>query len=186
MMTMTQSLITSEGVSAKKIGHLIEAGGALQERFGAVVIDLLAKLTNTYLVVVDYGKTLAEMARAGEYNYANENITADNFPVKGSGQVPLEIVLVHYAKDMESEDVLADLDKMGLRAARIEELLAFGATHKDVQRQFPIIALGSVWTRPLGNRDVPYLGHWFDERGLDLDIFGNRWNDHCRFAAVRK
>lgn len=204
----TQLLITSEApaVSGSKIGHLndlftvvlrrllkddtqaqalIEAGGTLQDRIGAVVSELLGKLTNTYHVTVDYAKSLPDMIKAGNYGYANEDITPKKFPIQGEGKVDLEIVLVHFGKDIESDDVLAELDKLGLRAAVLPELLAFGETHPEVQREFPIIALGS-FANESGNRRVPYLDDWLGRRKLDLCWFVSRWHDRCRFAAVRK
>ena len=44
---------------------------------------------------------------------------------------------------------------------------------------------GSVWQNPNGNRNVPYLNRNGSERNLHLNWVDNRWNDNCRFAAVR-
>lgn len=43
----------------------------------------------------------------------------------------------------------------------------------------------SIWTNRDGNRNVPYLDNWNGKRKLNLNWFENRWNDNCRFAAVR-
>lgn len=203
---MTQSLITS-AVSESKIGHIkdlltpvlrrllkddsqaqaiIEAGDTLHEQFSAVVSGLLAKLTKTFMVTVDYARGLPEMIKAGKYDYANDDITAEHFPIVGEGKQGLEILLVHFGKDMESNDVLSELGKLGLRPATLPELLAFGETHPEIQREFPIIALGSVWQNRDGSRHVPYLGGWCGGRELFLIWFGDRWSGDCRFAAVRK
>ncbi len=209
---MTQSLITSEApaaVSGSKLGHLndlftvvlrrllkddtqaqalIEAGGTLQDRISAVVSELLGKLTNTYMVTVDYAKSLPDMIKAGNYGYANEDITPKRFPIKGDGKVGVEIVLVHFGKDMQSDDVLAELDKLGLRAAVLPELLAFGETHPEVQREFPIIALGSI-ANVGGERFVPYLGYWNGRRKLALALvreqLGRRLSFRCRAQVAR-
>jgi hypothetical protein len=82
------------------------------------------------------------------------------------------------------------LDKLGFRSSILPELLVFGETHPEVQREFSIIALGSI-ALVLGDRDVPYLDVWHDERrrsgrGLGLSWFEDRWNVSYRFAAVRK
>ena len=52
----------------------------LQDRFETVLKDMLAKLTNTFMVTVDYSRDLASMIKAGNYDYANDDITAEHFP----------------------------------------------------------------------------------------------------------
>lgn len=204
---MTQTAITSEAPTATEgqVGHIkdllnptlrrlngkqaqaiIEAGNMLQQRFEALVLELVGKLANIFMVTVDYSRNLPEMTKAGRYDFASEYITAENFPVIGEGKAELEIVLVHFDREMESDDVLAEFEKLGLRAITLPELLAFGETHPEVQREFPIVALGSVWADPNGDRRVPYLGRWYGLRRLRLYWFESGWRDGCRFGAVRK
>ncbi|KKR48343.1 MAG: hypothetical protein UT86_C0007G0022, partial [Candidatus Magasanikbacteria bacterium GW2011_GWC2_40_17] len=85
-----------------------------------------------------------------------------------------------------TDEVLAEMDRHGLRPALYEELLAFGAKYPDEQRQFPIIALGSVWRGFGGRLRVAYLSRGGSERSLSLYWFGGDWNGFCRFLAVRK
>lgn len=87
---------------------------------------------------------------------------------------------------MSTDQALAELDKMNLKPAGIQECLAFGEKYPDVQRQFPIIFLGSVWQGPRGDRSCPYLGRDGSERDLYLSWFDDGWIDICRFAGVRK
>lgn len=145
---------------------------------------------NCYKVLVDYGQTLQQMIANGKYDYANSDITASNFPPpaggQGSGQQNVVVELVHFGRDMESEAVLKEFEARGLRAATLPELLAFGATYPEKQREFPIIALGSVWQDRYGNRSVPCLLRWGASRELDLLWDDDWWFGHCRFAAVRK
>lgn len=203
---MTQSLITST-VSESKIGHikdlltpvlrrllkdddqaqtLIEAGNTLQDRFTVVVTALVAKLANTFMVTVDYTRSLPDMITAGKYDSVSYDITTDHFPIAGTRKQDLEVVLIHFGKDMQSDDVLSELDKQGLRAATLPELLAFGETHPEVQREFTIITLGSIWQRRSGRRSIPFLGFCHGGRELDLYWFEFWWHRRCRFAAVRK
>ena len=49
-----------------------------------------------------------------------------------------------------------------------------------------ILYIGSVWRNWNGDRNVPYLNRNGDRRNLNLNYFSNRWNEDCRFAAVRK
>ena len=53
-------------------------------------------------------------------------------------------------------------------------------------RKFPVVALGSVWQDPSGDRVVPGLWGASDGRDLYLTFFDRRWYDSYRFAAVRK
>lgn len=208
---MTQSLNTSEdsiGVSEKKLGRLkdlltpvlrrhlksekqaqalIEAS-AFVEQFDLLVKVLLGKLSNTFAITVDYSRSLSEMISVGGYNYANKNITEEHFRIICRYyKVDCEVELVHLNEEMTSDEVLEELDKLGLRPAFLEELLAFGETYPEIQRDFPIVSLGSsVRTAHRGNRLVPYIDGWHDRRSLDLYWFDFNWDAKCRFAAVRK
>lgn len=139
-----------------------------------------------YTVTVDYGVSLADMIAAGKYDWTNSDITAKHFPVKGEGKAEVEIQLVHFDRVMESDDVIRELDRQGLRPAAIEELLAFGAKYPDMQREFPIVALKTVWQHANGNRLVNCLRRYGSERRLSLYWFGFRWHEFYRFAAVRR
>jgi hypothetical protein len=139
-----------------------------------------------FKVVVDYSMSLAEMISAGRYNWTNSDINAESFPVSGEGKKEVELELVHLNRDAGTEEVLEELDRQGLRPAKIEELLALGAKHPELQKQFPIIAFGSVWRRPSGYRLVPFLDWGGLERLLRLYFYDRRWGGVCRFAAVRK
>lgn len=139
-----------------------------------------------YLVILDYAHTLTDMIHAGHYDRMNDDITAEHFPITGDGVVEAKMELVHFNRPMNSEDVLKEFAETGLEPAKIEHLLAFGAKHPELQRQFPIIALGSVWPCRDGRRDVPGLWGFTVERDLRLDCFGLRWDDDYRFLAFRK
>lgn len=158
----------------------------IEERLGGGAIPVPVP-ANSYPVVVDYGLSLADMIAAGRYDWTNSNITAVHFPFTGEGKVEMAIELVHFGRVIEDGDEgLRELDKMGLRAATLPELLAFGIRYPDVQQQFPIVALGSVWQHRYGDRHVPALWEHARERHLARPRFEHRWHGHARFAAVRK
>lgn len=143
----------------------------------------------TYPITMNYAQSLADMIAAGKYNNVNENITAKNFPITGVGTVNLEIVLFQPNfqpnRDIESDDVVKEMDQMGLRPATLPELCAYGATYPEPQREFLIVGLDSSWVRPSGDRVVPYLAGWLDERYMDLVGRDAKWHADHRFAAVR-
>jgi len=144
-----------------------------------------------YLITVQYrgGKTISSLLRAGEYDWTNENLNDQNFsqtPMEREETEELEIELVHFDREMETDDILSGLEKRGLRPATPTELLTLGATHKDLQREFPIVALGQSWQDPDGDRGVVYLCRSGSDRDACLVWFEGGWDRDCRFAGVRK
>ena len=136
-------------------------------------------------IVMDYTMNFADMIKAGEYNWTNDNITEKRFKVVGEGKKSVVVELIHFNRVMDSDKVEKKFEKAGLRAGTIEELLAFGATFSETQRRFPIVALGSV-AEIGGYRHVACLRMVDDERYLDLCWWGDVWRGVCRFLAVRK
>lgn len=140
----------------------------------------------TFSLTIDYSQPLSAMIAAGHYDWVNSDITGEHFPITGNGQVEREVVLFHFGRTISSDGATQELDQAGFRAATIEELLALGANQPDLQKKFPIVALGAVWQSPHGNRHVPCLDWDGRERDLDLHWLDDDWDSDCRFAAVRK
>lgn len=186
----------------KKIYTAVKAKGGSENALdildrveGAQLVDVIADIlikaerkTRTRLTVkMDYTKSLEELIAAGNYDSRSFDITASNFPPTGNGRIETELVLVHFNRDVESGDVIREMEQMGLEPAKIEHLLTLGAKHPNLQRKFPIIAPGSLWTSPVGRRRyVPCLDYWKGQRCLATMWFSIVWHRHCRFAAVRK
>ncbi|MEK7630468.1 MAG: hypothetical protein AAB417_00335 [Patescibacteria group bacterium] len=95
--------------------------------------------------------TLKQMIAVGKYDWSNPDITPERFPINGGGIVESVAEAIHFNHNISSDDAEAKLDRTGLRPGRIEELLTFGATFPDMQRKFPIVALGSS-CEFIGNR----------------------------------
>lgn len=139
-----------------------------------------------FKVEVDYGKTLEAMIAAGRYDWVDSGITPERFPIQGEGKAERELVLVHLDKEVSTDEAQAELDRRGLRPAKIEELLALGAAQPELQREFPIVALGSDFVNSDGFRGFVYLGWGGGGRDLYLHWDDDDWNKHCRFLAARK
>jgi hypothetical protein len=139
-------------------------------------------------VTINYGMSpfFEKMIRAGHYDEVSSDINEKNFPVKGSGKVTEDLILVHLNKQVSKHEVLYEMKQQGLRPAFIEHLLAFGAAYPEKQREFPIIALGSVLVGRYGSKDSPCLDLRFGKRELSLGQIGSDWFERCRFLAVRK
>ena len=116
-----------------------------------------------FKVIVDYDQTLKQMICAGQYDWIDNDIVSNHFPVTGTGQKETEITLFHFNRVISSDNAIVEMAKAGYRPALVEELLTLGAAYKELQKKFPIVALGSVWQAPGGSRGVPSL-HW-DGRG---------------------
>ena len=145
--------------------------------------------TDDIKLIVDYTKTVEQAVADCEFNFANSDINAKNFPISlemiGT-KVEISSKLYHFNRGMGSEDVIKEMDKENCRPAVLMEALALAAAHPELQKQFPIIALGSVWCDSSGSRQVPYLGVGAYDRKLYLDDFGLDWAARCRFLGVRK
>ncbi len=139
-----------------------------------------------YPITVNYNQPLAIRIAAGHYDYADGDITPENFLVNVFGQVGMDTILTHYSEGMSSEAVLADLDRRGLRPATIAELLAFGATYPDKQRKIAIVALGSISSDTDYRQKVAMLCGGDSVRNLFLLLFDTRWDANTGFLATGK
>lgn len=154
---------------------------------------------NIYRLSVNYNRNIEEGVRAGKYDWANHDITSEHFSTERKGIVEVFVELIHFNRNISTDKALAELDKMGYRPAELQELLALGEKYPDLQREFPIIALGSDWQNPFGGRQCACLVYHGSGRDLHLDRLvrdwervysqgwiDKRWDVDCRFAAVRK
>lgn len=143
--------------------------------------------------VTSYGRltvnrdlSIEDMVKTGEYTSSNSNLTSAHFPVEGTGMVDVEAVLLHFGRYVTSEDVIAKMQELGLSVGRPEHSLAFGAKHRDVHREFPIVALEPSWLDPDGGRQVAELWGNAWDRYADLVDFGDEWSGGRRFLAYRE
>lgn len=141
---------------------------------------------NSYPLFVNYGMSVEELVKIGRYELTDQCITSKDFPTKRTGTAEILMEIIHFNRYISTDEVLHELDKMGYRPAELHELLAFGENYPDIQRDFPIIALGSIWQFPFGERYVPFLFIYTSKRCLGLDLVDGDWYEVCRFAAVRK
>lgn len=188
--TILQSLldkVKKRGYSEDDILRVAsDQGDKLLEKFADVMSEAARKPRELYPIHVNYDLSVEEAIEAGDYQAVNESITSATFPSARHGQAELEINLVRFDRRITSEDVLRELDKEGLRAAELPELLAFGAAYPDVQRKFSVVGLGSVWQDRKNYRNVPCLYAASEGRYLDLHWWDDGWYTYSRFATVRK
>lgn len=141
-------------------------------------------------VRVDYNQSLTEMIKAGNYDICESpcTLTPEMFRVQGKGVHEVELVLVNLDKRVTSANVMAEIKKQGLRPADVAELLTFGAKYPDVQKDFQIVELGSVWASPHGDCVLGLDSIWGGLRRcwrrLMLCQYWPVWSADCWFLAA--
>ena len=160
---------------------------AEQEKAVTVLAGATQVAAEEFCVVVDYSMTLRQMIAAGHYNWGRSDITEERFPIPHSkrGKEEVVIKLVNFGCDMESDNALCELDKMGFRPAKSPELLALGAVYPEKQLEFPIVALGSVWRDSEGRRRAPRLSKVNSYHEIGLGFVDSAWDWFYRFAILR-
>lgn len=138
-----------------------------------------------YLARIDYNLTLAKMIALGRYQSVDSDILPLNFPVIGSGKKEVGLEIFPFDCRISSVDVVKEMRAADREPARIEHLLAFGAGYPEIQKQFPISALGSVWKLSLNLFMVSSLDMTNDnKRSLKLDYSNYIWEAGRGFLAV--
>lgn len=140
----------------------------------------------SYTVTVDYDKTVEQLTKDGKYDWKNDDITSDHFPSAEKGQVGVTIYLMNFNRNISSEDAIREMEAKDFRPATLKELLALGAAQQDLQIKDWIVVLGSIWRRPAGDANVPYLRSNEGNRRLSLLCWAGDWSWDWQFAAVRK
>ena len=147
----------------------------------------LLPTTKSFIVEVDYGLPLED--RRDNFDQWDSCITAANFPEDISGCYLDELFIVHFDRPMKGNEVLAEFDLMDLRPGSPVELadLFIGAVDQSFfRKELSIMALGTVWTFPLGVYRVARLwgapGYW----RLGLAWFNDQRNHKDGFLAARK
>ena len=144
-------------------------------------------ISDLYPLTINRTRSLKQMIAAGRYAYQHPDITAEHFPLNSGGHQQRAVaVLVHFERFITNTAAKRAITRLDLRQADLDEILAFGAEYRDVQRLFPIVELGSVWEDHYRNRSVAYLCVHNGERQLDLRRIENDWHDDYRFLAVAR
>jgi hypothetical protein len=105
-------------------------------------------------------------------------------------KLPLEAIILSYNKDpntRESSDkIVADMNKLNLRPATLEEMIALGITKPEFNKRSGTYLVGLTKYSLGGSSHVPILSWRGDKRGLDGGRWGSGWDGWGRFVCVRK
>jgi hypothetical protein len=138
-------------------------------------------------IVVDHDVSLQAMISAGNYNWANPNITADRFPVEGTGTKKFRTKLFDPGQFISSPDVAAAMQTEDFTPGGHIHGLAFAATFPEEQRKYPIACLGSSAEMSFGRHWVVCLDARNDgERNLNLYSRDDGWLRGWRFLGIQE
>ncbi len=132
------------------------------------------------------GAEASELVRLGNYDWSDEWITDERFPMKKHKPVDRTVELIEFDHDPTSEEVLEELTRRGLERPTYEDAFYFGIQHPEEQRGHPVVFLHERVLDPYGLRFVLVLREYAGERLLFLRWFDVRWFRSCAFAGVRK
>ncbi len=154
---------------------------AIEGRFGA---------PTHYRLRLTGHETVNGLVEAGGYASVDQEFKDGSFVIEPGEAVERDAELAYFFETMETDEILAELEKRNLRPANLAEHLAFGVQYPNVQRHLPVVCLGAAWRNPAnGYRYYPCLHGNQTRRNLYLtwvDPIG-RWRCfYWRFLAVRK
>jgi|AntRauTorckE6833_2_1112554.scaffolds.fasta_scaffold28096_2 WD40 repeat protein len=144
-----------------------------------------------FLFTVDYSQTLKEMIKAAGFDWVDEAITQKRFPLPNElfgKKLNLRAKLFHFDDYIGSERAIAKIKKADHRfkLATLAEQLAFAKEYRELQKEFPIISLGSKWKVTRHSSRVTAIDFGPNGRELATSSFEGIWLPSCRFLTVFK
>jgi hypothetical protein len=141
--------------------------------------------TTSIILEFDCSLTFKQMLKACNFDWANPDITPENFPFlqcSGRKKMPLEIVSL--SKNTVFESIFSKFSQKNLVFGTLFELLAVGMFLPYMQQKFQLYALGSYWERNDGQILVPYLLAHGASRGIELACRDYGWFKHSRILGI--
>ena len=131
---------------------------------------------------IDYGRPLEEAISSAGLDYINATINEENFPSGQTGKTSANVRFARFDSLMTTQDVLTVISEADMKPVDITTLVAISEQHPELQRQFPIVGLGSVWSSNIDR--VPVL--WGGPNGRSLFLLWTEyyWVPSFRFAAT--
>lgn len=122
-------------------------------------------------------RSAKELLAAGKYDwvddYARQFVEGKKFPLASKAE-DVDLVLVEFGHDPESEEVLAEFKRQGLERPIAEDALRFGEKFPDEQKKYPLVFLHEPWQDPFGDHVVLVLFYDGSKRRLFYYWFDNR------------
>lgn len=156
-------------------------GEAKLREWARIAVDI--EQPETYRVIVK--PSFEEMLRFANQAWVDSDFTEEHFPFAPCDFGEFNPELVHLGRVVSTQEVITYMRGQHLIPVNHAVLLGIAGTYPHLQLQFPLVALGSSWLVPGGDRSVPYLCRDGDSRRLRLRYGGNDWSVTCRFPALR-
>ncbi|OGM95309.1 hypothetical protein A2524_04540 [Candidatus Wolfebacteria bacterium RIFOXYD12_FULL_48_21] len=139
-----------------------------------------AKIVGSFRINTAGNRTTEEVVAAGNYDWTNDRVNGENFPMRPMPEGPRKIVYLEFEVNPYLEEkVLVEAQRQGLERPLYEDVLFFGEQYPEEQRKGPIAFLHEPWH---GWRVG--LGRDKAGRGLGLNYFGGIYRRRCRFAFI--
>jgi len=149
-----------------------------------VIDNAVKSLKKMFVLTVDYGRPLEDSIKAGGYDTVEDGINDYIFPRTDDewGKVERTFKFYDYDSELTDEEIIRDINQNGYNPATVREFLRFGEANPEIQKHFPIIALGSISRK--GGKVATYSDS--NKRRLVIDSSNPRNSNQCRFLAVKK
>lgn len=161
----------------------LESDLKLKAEVGRLIVG--GKPVGNIFSLICEGTKTSELVKRGKYDWANDAITSEHFPIEAHPPVSRTVELVEFYHDPTSKEVLHEFARRGLERPTYEDALVFGVKYPEEQRKHPVVFLHEP-VQVGGSRDVLVLDEGGRGRGLDLYWFDDGWNRSDVFPAVRK
>lgn len=192
MVSQLLARLGQAGLTAQQIRRLIQDEAAAQQWVEAFPRDLpLLRMVKSPIITIDYSLSLEQMIDAGKYHRVSEGISNHTFPRRESDRrvdrIELELLQVtDLERRLQTSDILAQMDRLSLRPAVIEEVLALGAYRAETAWiTSKVVAFGSTCGTDVL---VPVISFNAGQQELSLQakepIEG--WDMTTFFVVVRK
>ncbi|MFA7049735.1 MAG: hypothetical protein WC164_01325 [Patescibacteria group bacterium] len=171
-------LAEEKNLSLKKIIEIID----FSQKTGPI-FDSFAQFS----LPINKEKSLSDLLRDGKYNLIGNRIDSMNLEKTKKKIVELKIFDLRQLKprDSSSETICLTMKDQGFKASNFLELLHLGAIYPDLQRRFPIVALGSICIAAQGRIGVPYLTIRDYQRMISLNFFNYSWKPQYKFLGTK-
>ena len=145
---------------------------------------------------INYGKTVEQYVAEGHYDVGGDIVTSKYFPIlenKGEKEVEFKLFQFDFDTITEYSEIIFFIEKSGYHPATLIELLALGSERPELQKKFPVIALGTMWKSPFHDFDpfFPMLDYfnkelWINFIGAPMIKGNNNLCTSYRFLGIRK
>ncbi|MEI6627470.1 MAG: hypothetical protein WCL61_02650 [bacterium] len=153
-----------------------------------VVLEVLSYIDHTLTITVNQCQSVEKLLEAGKFAFRAAYINSRHYPVPQKAkkfQQPVALFWFDGMGMVDTETVLAQMAKEGYRPATIWELLFLAIAYPELQIEFNIVALGTVYHHP--DQDRVFL-LYFSQRlpSVGEDTYKQQWRQNTRFLAVPK